>query len=120
MQASVENGEPLILLRAFFRGRSCCRFLFHEPFEVREIVAERSGYQYRLDDRTNLGCHFCRVTAEWIKKYDADAEMVRDTLPRDPPVGNAHHDRDNSFHFLAIDHRRTREACVIDLFHLLD
>ena len=32
-----------------WRMTSSCRLLFHEPFEAREVMTERSGEQHRFD-----------------------------------------------------------------------
>jgi len=81
---------------------------------------QRSDEHYRFGYWTNFHGHFCPVAVKWIEKHNTSAKMIRHRLPRDPPIGNAHHNLDLTFHFLPIDHRSAREAGVTDLVDVGD
>jgi hypothetical protein len=92
--------------------------LFHDTFEVREIVPCHFGERCRFDARSQPHGNLGRPIGEWLEQNDTTRKNVRDCLPRNSPLRNTEQDLQNGPVFFAAYPRSEREMGFVDFLNI--
>jgi hypothetical protein len=92
--------------------------LFHDAFEIREIVSRDFGERCRFDARSQPHRNLRRPIGERLKHNDTTRKIVRDCLPGNSPLRNTEYNLQNSPMFFAAYHRSQREMGFVDFLNI--
>ena len=92
--------------------------LFHDAFEIGEIVPCHFGERCRFDTRSQPHRNLGRPIGERLEQNDATRKIVRHCLPCNSSLRNTEHDLHNGPIFFAVQQRSEREMCFVDFLHI--